>query len=81
MNLNDLKEGEYGVITLIDENLYGVERLKELGFTDGTIIEVVRRSPFADPIMIKIRGCHLSIRIKDAKKIGVKKVEKYLLNR
>ncbi|MBR1983959.1 MAG: ferrous iron transport protein A [Clostridia bacterium] len=81
MNLIDLKIGEQGVITTLNETLYGIERIKELGLTVGSKIKVVRFSPFNDPVLIEIRGYRLILRVKDAKKIGVRLFEKDLSNR
>lgn len=74
MTIKDLKHGESAVITDLDENLYGIERLKELGFIKGTTVTVVRFSPFNDPVIIKIRGYEVCIRLSDAGHIKVKRV-------
>ena len=81
MNVTQLKIGEQGVVTALDKTLYGIERIKELGLTIGSKIKVIRYSPFNDPIIIEIRGYNLALRVKDAKKIGVKVLEKDLFNR
>lgn len=47
------------------------ERLLEMGLTPGTEIEIVRFAPMGDPIDIKIRGYHLSLRHQEAEVIQV----------
>ncbi len=48
-------------------------RLTEMGFTPGTTIEVIRRAPFSDPILLKIRGYYISLRSEEAAMIQVVK--------
>ena len=42
------------------------QRLLEMGLTVGAQFEVVRFAPMGDPIDIKVRGYHLSLRKKEA---------------
>lgn len=44
-------------------------RLLEMGLLPGTVVEVVRRAPMGDPIDLKVRGFHLSIRKHEAAQI------------
>jgi len=41
-------------------------RLFEMGLTPGAEIEIVRYAPLGDPIDLKIRGYHLSLRKREA---------------
>lgn len=41
-------------------------RLLEMGLTRGAELEMVRHAPLGDPIEIKIRGYHLSLRRAEA---------------
>lgn len=41
-------------------------RLLEMGVLIGTAIELVRFAPLGDPVEIKVRGYHLSLRKTDA---------------
>lgn len=41
-------------------------RLMELGLVVGTPIEVVRSAPLGDPLEIKVRGSHLTLRRHEA---------------
>lgn len=46
-------------------------RLMEMGLLEGTEFEVVRLAPLGDPINIRIRGYHLSLRKDEAGRIEV----------
>ena len=73
VTLNKMGVGESGTI----EELAGVgavcHRLLEMGITRGTKVEVVRFAPLGDPIDIKVRGYHLSLRRQEAEVIRVLK--------
>ena len=47
------------------------QRLQEMGITRGIKIQLVRFAPMGDPIDIKVRGYHLSLRRKEAEVILV----------
>ena len=46
-------------------------RLREMGLLAGTMVTFVRSAPMGDPIEIKIRGYHLSLRREEADQITV----------
>lgn len=46
-------------------------RLREMGLLLGTPVTFVRVAPLGDPLEIKLRGYHLSLRKSDAAKILV----------
>ena len=46
-------------------------RLMEMGLLVGTIVELVRFAPLGDPVEIKVRGYHLSLRRHEADQILV----------
>ena len=43
----------------------------ELGLVPGTTVEVVRRAPLGDPVELRLRQVHLSIRRSEAAHIYV----------
>jgi Fe2+ transport system protein FeoA len=49
-------------------------RLMEMGLCNGTEVTVVRKSPFGDPIEIRLRGYHLSLRKQQARCVRVRPV-------
>lgn len=66
MNIFNLKPGEKGVITSITGNTKLTKRLSALGCIEGTEIELKRRAPLGDPLIINFRGFDLAIRKRDA---------------
>ena len=69
--LDDLSPGEAGVIVSLDGDVMVARRLMELGLVPGTPVEVVRRAPLGDPVELKLRQVHLSIRRSEAARIHV----------
>lgn len=46
-------------------------RLKETGFTPGTKITVVMKTPFGDPLLYDIRGTRIALRKAEAQCISL----------
>ena len=46
-------------------------RLMEMGLLVGTTVELVRFAPLGDPVEIKVRGYHLTLRRHEADQIYV----------
>jgi ferrous iron transport protein A len=46
-------------------------RLREMGLLPGTSVTLVRAAPMGDPLEIKVRGYHLSLRLSEARLILV----------
>jgi ferrous iron transport protein A len=46
-------------------------RLLEMGLLVGTSIQLVRFAPLGDPVEIKVRGYHLTLRRQEAEQIWV----------
>lgn len=73
LTLGDLRPGERGRVTgYADEAPPG--RLLEMGLLPGTTVEVVRLAPLGDPLDLKVRGFHLSIRQHEAQCIQVERL-------
>ena len=49
-------------------------RLLEMGLLVGTPIELIRFAPLGDPVEIKVRGYHLTLRKHEAEQIWVRPV-------
>ena len=69
--LNRLAIGRRGTVLSVDADPELRRRLMEMGFCTGTCVEVVRRSPFGDPIELKLRGYSLSLRDEQAMCVSV----------
>jgi len=46
-------------------------RLLEMGLLVGTSVQLVRFAPLGDPVEIKVRGYHLTLRRQEAEQIWV----------
>jgi len=44
-------------------------RLLEMGITPGTVVRVLGRAPFGDPLELQVRGYRLSIRRAEAARV------------
>ncbi len=69
--LSRLPEGSRAVIDRIDLPPDLLPRLLEMGVIGGTPVQVVRFAPLGDPIEIKVRGYHLTLRREEAEHIWV----------
>lgn len=70
--LTELLPGNQAVISRIELASAEMVRLRDLGLSEGISIRVVRYAPFGDPLEVKFRGFHLSIRKTIARHIIVK---------
>ncbi|MEM9453270.1 MAG: FeoA family protein [Myxococcota bacterium] len=46
-------------------------QLLEMGFVRGTEVEVIKRAPLGDPIELRLRGYHVSVRAQEARHVLV----------
>jgi Fe2+ transport system protein FeoA len=69
--LSTLAVGQKGRIAGFDLPADQKGRLFEMGLTSGAEVEVIRFAPLGDPIDIKVRGYHLSLRKREAAGIRI----------
>jgi DtxR family Mn-dependent transcriptional regulator len=69
--LRDLKPGQKGKVLKVSSSGETKKRIVEMGVTPGAVVEVERIAPLGDPIDIKVKGYHLSLRKEDAEKIEI----------
>ena len=74
VKLSELRPGDRGHIEKIQGEGAVKRRIRDMGVTTGSLIEVVRVAPLGDPIDVKIRSYHLSLRKQEAADICVKKI-------
>ena len=67
--LNDLKEGEKGIIKNLKGSTDFNRRLLEMGFTRDSEVMVYKEAPLKDPVEYIIKGYHISLRREEAKRI------------
>jgi Fe2+ transport system protein FeoA len=63
--------GSAGKVTEIKVSAASRPRLMEMGLLVGTPVELVRFAPLGDPVEIKVRGYHLTLRKHEADQIFV----------
>ena len=69
--LTSLSLGASATVTQINVSAAGRSRLMEMGLLVGTRVELVRFAPLGDPVEIKVRGYHLTLRKHEAEQILV----------
>jgi ferrous iron transport protein A len=69
--LTELTPGKSGRIQRVDGQVAVRQRLQEMGLIRGTTVTFVRAAPLGDPIEIRVRGYHLSLRRQEAEAILV----------
>lgn len=70
--LPSLAFGARGTVSEIKVDPANRARLMEMGLLVGTPVELVRFAPLGDPVEIKVRGYHLTLRRAEAEQILVK---------
>ena len=73
--LSELKPGEKGQIEKVAGGGAVKRRIADMGVTKGSLVEVVRVAPMGDPMEVRIKGYHLSLRKEEAADIAVKKIK------
>ncbi len=69
--LTSLEAGRRATVTEIKLAPTERSRLLEMGLLVGTAVELVRFAPLGDPVEIKVRGYHLTLRKHEAEQITV----------
>jgi ferrous iron transport protein A len=69
--LTSLALGSAATVREIKVPPQGRGRLLEMGLLVGTAVQLVRFAPLGDPVEIKVRGYHLTLRRQDAEQIFV----------
>ena len=72
--LSGLQPGERARVIAVEVPGGNRGRVMEMGFTAGTVVEVVRFAPMGDPIEFKVRGSHVSLRKADAAGVRVQRI-------
>lgn len=69
--LSELVVGSSAVVREMPKQGSAFLRLREMGLLPGTSIQLVRTAPLGDPIEIKVRGYHLTLRKTEAEHVLV----------
>ncbi|MGL5295562.1 MAG: FeoA family protein [Culicoidibacterales bacterium] len=71
MTVAKMKIGESAIVKGFTQENSFVQRLRTMGITENVVIQLKRKAPFSDPLIISCRGSELAIRIQDAKNIVI----------
>ena len=74
VGLHTLNPGDKAIVMRIAGERRFHKRIVDMGVTRGALIEIERIAPLGDPMEIKVRGYHLSIRRDDASSIIVEQI-------
>lgn len=55
-------------------NQEDLNKLYDMGLIEGTAVQIIKKSPFGDPIVLKLRGYELCFRKKDLSDIFVEEL-------
>ncbi len=75
MNLKELKIGEHAVITHVGGEGALRQHFLDMGVIPGAEVTVVKFAPMGDPMELQIHGYELTLRLADAAKIGIEKID------
>lgn len=75
MNLAELEPKEQARIVAVSGAAAANRRLREMGLTRGARLQVERVAPLGDPVEIKIRGYHLTLRKSEAQAVQVERMD------
>jgi ferrous iron transport protein A len=71
MKLSELAVGASAVVREFPKHGASFVRLREMGLIIGTRVTLVRTAPMGDPLEIKVRGYHLTLRKSEAEHVLV----------
>ena len=71
VKLSELAVGASAVVRELRKSGTASLRLREMGLLVGTPVVLVRTAPMGDPLEIKIRGYHLTLRKSEAEHVLV----------
>ena len=75
VSLMELQPGEKARICGFSKGDRGYrQKLLVMGLTPNTDIQVIRRAPLGDPIQIKVRATHLSLRQQEASLLQLERI-------
>jgi len=71
MKLSELAVGASAVVREFPKTGAAFVRLREMGLLAGTRVTLVRTAPLGDPLELKVRGYHLTLRKSEAEHVLV----------
>ena len=74
MTLKDLEIGKTAVVTVVGGEGALRQHFLDMGVIPGVSVTVVKLAPMGDPMELLVRGYELTLRVDDAKLIGIEPV-------
>ncbi|GIM46191.1 iron transporter FeoA [Collibacillus ludicampi] len=71
MVLSECRIGEKARVTALLLGESRRKRIMDLGLMPGTEVQVVRKAPLGDPIVVQVRGYQVSFRMSEARYIEI----------
>ena len=71
IKLSELAVGASAIVREFPKTGSAFIRLREMGLLAGTSVTLVRAAPLGDPLEIKLRGYHLTLRRSEAEHVLV----------
>lgn len=71
MKLSELAVGASAVVREMPKSGTTFVRLREMGLLAGTRVSLIRLAPLGDPLEIRLRGYHLTLRKSEAEHVLV----------
>ena len=71
MTLDELKIGESATVTYVGGSGSLRQHFLDMGLIPGSVVTLEKFAPMGDPMELRIHGYELTLRIDDAKKIGI----------
>lgn len=71
VTLGTLNPGQRGRVTKVKGRGETARRIRAMGITPGAVVEIEKIAPLGDPVDIRVRGYHLSMRKEDLRDIEV----------
>lgn len=75
IKLSELAIGASATVRDFPKSSAAFLRLREMGLLVGTRLTLIRTAPLGDPIEIKVRGYHLTLRKAEAEHVLVEQAE------
>ncbi len=72
--LSDLNIGDKGIVNSVRATGEIRRRLLDVGLFKGTKFKIMRLAPLGDPIVIRVKGFDLSLRLEEANQTRVEKI-------
>ena len=75
MLLSEMREGQTGTVVRVGGNGILRRRILEMGILKGAEVYIEKYAPLKDPLELIVKGYHVSLRVEEAARITVDKVE------